>query len=151
MNKKGFNELWYVAKPNLVPKISDIEIEEMRHIQPLIRKHAEDYVFYRIERIDHLSTRTKSFIWDAKPTGKPLSFAPTDDIQILTFHTFGAPALFKPTLAEVYACIRRFVSDWQDVRYFYLHSHDMGVKHVLPSCHWCKCTLFGKTGREVLV
>lgn len=139
----AITELWSIAHPVLVPEISDEQIEEMRAIEPLLRE-PETCWYRRILGISKIHPRRSSFLWDAKPTGERLTFGPLNNVAIITFHTYGAPALFKPSLAEVYASIRRYLPEtWTAVRYFCLQSENLGSEHIIGDCHWCKCILFG--------
>lgn len=135
-------ELWSEANPVYIPEISNEEIAAMRHIEPVLRVYGSDF-YRRIEGIHSIDPRGVSFLWDAKPSGEQMVFHPLNLVRIMTFHTFGAPVLFKPSLAEVYAGIRRMLPDWSGVRFFHLHSENMGPANVLGDCHWCVCDLFG--------
>jgi hypothetical protein len=131
--------LWDSAKTSLVPTISDCQLESMsRQIRPLIKI---DGWYWTIKGERHL--RNQSYLWDAEPEAKMFPPSILDQIEIMTFHTWGAPVFFKPSIAEVMGCIGRFVPDYSLVRYFYLESHDMGPGNVIGNCHWCRCKLFG--------
>lgn len=135
-------ELYYTTQAVLVPEISDEQIAAMRHIQPLLRE-PNTRKFARIKGIEAIDPRGVSFLWDAEPQREVLYFNSLDEIGIMTFHKFGAPVYFKPSLAEVYASIMRFVPDWSRINFFCLNSHNMGPQNVIGNCHWCYCSLFG--------
>jgi len=137
------DELWSTTRPLLVPDIYDHEIEAMRHIEPLIREPQSNW-YWRIKGIQDKHPRNVSYLWDAEPTGDRMAFGPLGKVTIMSFHKYGAPVFFKPSLAEVYASIRRFVPDWKHVRFFSLRSDDMGPEHIIGDCHWCFCDLFGE-------
>lgn len=134
--------LWEKMRPVLVPEISDSEIKSMRHIRPLIREDGTHW-YRKIKGSDTLDPREIAFTWDAQPDDVAMAFSPLNKVEIMTFHKFGAPSFFKPSLAEVYAAIRRCCPDFRDVWYFYLHSDHLDVANVIGDCHWCRCTLFG--------
>lgn len=121
----------------LVPAISPEQVTAMRHIEPLVMTPQG---YCRIRGIDLVHPFNVSYLWNAEPVGLALPVG--SGVDIITFHHYGAPALFKPSLAEVYASIMRYVRDWRQVRYFYLHSENMGTESVIDGCHWCRCTLF---------
>lgn len=133
--------LWELTKPTYVPDISDERIAEMRkQISPLI-KH--DNRYYRIRGIDELDAREQSYIWGAECDGEPMLFGPLETLKIMTFHKWGAPALFKPSLAEVYSSIDRFIPDTGFIGFFCLQSDNLGPQNVIGDCHWCVCELLG--------
>lgn len=137
------DELWSTTKPALVHDLMDHELDAMRHIEPLLR--VPDTCWYRrIADIQTIDPRGVSYLWSAKPTGSRMAFGPLSQITIMSFHRYGAPVFFKPSLAEVYGAIRRFVPDWSRVRFFCLRADDMGPEHVIGDCHWCFCDLFGE-------
>ncbi len=136
------NELWYTAQPIYVPKINDEEITKMRHIEPLLRVPNTCW-YQRIKEQNMIDPRAVSFLWDAEPTGVQMAFSPLDQVSIISFHKYGAPSLFKPSLAEVYAAIRRFLISWNDIRFFLLDSN-LDSQSIIGDCHWCVCHLFGE-------
>lgn len=129
-------EFWESA--DLVGDISDELLEEMAsQIKPLILRE-DGYWAIKPPR----DNRMVSFLWDAEPTEKVGAFSPLKSFEIMTFHRFGAPVFFKPSIAEVMSAINRFVPDWSAVRWFSLQSDAMGPEHVIGHCHWCRCKLF---------
>lgn len=134
--------LWNTLKPILVPEITDEEIAEMRQIKPLLRE--PDSCWYRrIRGIDDIDPRKTAYTWGAEPEGEAMAFGPLNKVEIITFHYYGAPSLFKPSLAEVYASIKRFCPDWKQIWYFSLKSDDLTSANCIGDCHWCRCDLFG--------
>lgn len=134
--------LWHSLKPELVPAIGDGEIAEMRRIRPLLRE--PDSCWYRkIKGSDTIDPRGMAFTWGAEPYDVAMAFSPLNKVDIITLHEYGAPSLFKPSLAEVYGAIRRYCPDFSKIWYFYLHSENMDAANIVGGCHWCKCTLFG--------
>jgi hypothetical protein len=93
----------------LVPKISDTKLKKLaKRIRPVVR-FAEGAkgkfpdprgVLYYIKPV-HL--RTGAFTWAPKPGRKAGKLRLVDTIQ--TYHEYGAPSLFKPSVAEVLAQI----------------------------------------------
>ena len=132
-----------IPKATLITDLYDCEIAEMRHIEPLLSVPGTDW-YRRVENQERIDPKAVSYLWDAKPTGNLLAFSPFNWTDIISFHTWGAPSLFKPSLAEVYSAIRRFMPDFRNVRYFYLRSHGMGPESIIDDCHWCYCRLFGE-------
>jgi hypothetical protein len=121
---------------NRVPDISDAEIAEMRHIEPLL---GADGMFRRIEGADSLHPRDVSFLWNASPVGDPFTFDTLDRTEIITQHK--SSMFFKPSLAEVYGWIRFYMkSDWNAVRFFSLGDYYRvsGETDVI-----CKCIIMG--------
>ena len=137
------DELWSTTKPVFVHELMEHEIEAMRHIEPLLNI-PDTCAYQRIRGIQSVDPRGETYLWDAEPYGERLCFGPLNSITIMSFHRFGAPALFKPSLAEVYGSIHRFVPDWSRVRFFSLRADNMGPEHILGDCHWCFCDLFGE-------
>lgn len=136
-------ELWSTTKPVYVPDLFDHELAEMRMIEPLLSV-PQTCCYRRIKDIQSVDPRGQSYLWDAEPIGEQMAFGPLGRVTIMSFHRFGAPSFFKPSLAEVYASIRRFVPDWSRVRFFCLRSQDLGPQHIIGDCHWCFCDLFGE-------
>ena len=142
-------ELYKTTKPVYIPEISDSLVERMRsHIEPLIPDSDAGSGYRRIKDVERIDARRQSFLWDAEPCGPRLVFEPLNQLQIITFHAFGAPVFFKPSLAEVYAGILRFVPEWERIRFFALRADNLGADNIIGSCHWCRCSLFGETPLE---
>lgn len=79
-----------------IPNISDEEIANLlRTISPLVRNDLD--VLCTFKPVD---PRRMSFIWDPKEL-KPLPYKVKELRRIRTLHTYGHPALFKPSVAEV--------------------------------------------------
>lgn len=105
-----------------IPTISDRKLlKRMEKLTPLIAKYEEikplgldafklpHYYLLEFEnRIEYL--RNTSFIWEPE-LGKKVwprtedssGFGSRSPITIITYHSYGAPSLFKPSLAEVVA------------------------------------------------
>lgn len=82
-----------------LPYISDEELEQLlKQIKPLVRDEQG-----HLRAIADVPPRTTSYIWD------PELLEAVDPGPVLaefdTYHSFAAPVLFKPTLAEVLAQI----------------------------------------------
>jgi hypothetical protein len=109
------NSEWLYSKVQRVPKITDEQIREMIHIEPLLK--TESNMYQRIAGIPFLDPRKDSFLWDAKPIGREFTFTCLNITEIITQHKSGV--FFKPSLAEVYAWIRVYMPEtWKDVDYF---------------------------------
>lgn len=140
------NGIWEEIGLNMVPEISDADLIEMRSmIEPLMI--IDENRFHRICGIDAIDPRDVAFTWSAKPDGPQLDCSPLDHLEIVTFHRFGAPSLFKPSLAEAYASIRRFCPDWKKgVKFFALQL--FGDQPILGRVHVARCHLFGSSLRD---
>ena len=102
-----------------IPDITDARISDLLlRITPLV-KVGDD--LYRFEPVD---PRTTAFTWGPKVVGAPVQVRPRG--WITTYHSWGHPSLFKPSLAEVLAQINdhwlgvdhhglRFDAFWLDV------------------------------------
>lgn len=127
---------------NLIPKISDEEISEMlQKITPLMIVDGKwGDALYQIDGIENVATRDFAFLWDAKPKGREhvFHFSRT----FITYHTWAYYGFFKPTLAEVYAQIRK-LDNWESFDFFALKS-DMQPSMIIDEYHWCFCKLFTK-------
>lgn len=118
-----------------VPEITDDQIAEMRHIEPVLRI---EHMYRRIKNADAIDPRDESCIWNAEPTdAEPFTVGLLDSTTIITQHR--SSVFFKPSLAEVYAWIRVFVPEhWNRIRFFYL-GEAQRVPHS-TDC-WCECEL----------
>lgn len=127
-----------------LPQISDDDLQEMMaHIRFLWSKSERSSALCSLE-IATVDPRKSSFIWDTDGrVGEPLVHRQTTGvIDIPTFHTFGAPVLFKPSIAEVMASIRFFFGDnWREVGFFWMDDRDLGSEAVVGQFHcargWC--------------
>lgn len=83
-----------MEKLDLIPKLSHEELlKRAERIKPLFSFNGK---LYLIEDVD---ISRVSFIWEPKKKG----IAPKMTVlgEILTYHTYGHPMLFKPSIAEV--------------------------------------------------
>jgi len=82
-----------------IPEISDERLEELcEKIKPVVdnsRRHDKVQLWY-IKAVD---PRDMSFLWDPKPTKRARGLRKYK--EIVTLHSYGAPVLFKPSIAEV--------------------------------------------------
>lgn len=109
------NSEWLYSKVQRVPKITDEQIREMIHIEPLLK--TDSNMYQRISGVQLIHPRKESFLWDAKPVGKEFTFDQLNITEITTQHESGV--FFKPSLAEVYSWIRVYMPDeWNKVKYF---------------------------------
>ena len=77
-----------------IPAIDDQVLSELsRRIRPVVR---EGETLHYIERCD---PRTVAFTWALQTTEPALGLKRLRTVT--TFHTYGAPSLFKPSIAEV--------------------------------------------------
>lgn len=93
----------------MVATISDGRLSELAgRIRPVVRFAegrtglfmSEEGWLYFIEPVD---PRRQAFTWDPTPTEKA---PPMETLtEIMTYHEYGAPSFFKPSVAEVLVCI----------------------------------------------
>jgi hypothetical protein len=79
-------------------------------------------------------------LWNAQLVGPAFTCCPPDPAVIPSFHKYGTPACFKPSLAEALAAIRRYCTDWSMVAYFAVES-DLGPGALIGGCHQSRCLL----------
>lgn len=109
------NSEWLYSKVQRVPKITDEQIREMIHIEPLLK--TESNMYQKISGIQLIHPKKETFLWAPKPTGKEFTFHQLNITEIITQHN--SSVFFKPSLAEVYAWIRFYMPDeWNKVEYF---------------------------------
>ena len=94
-----------------------------------------------VKKVDRRNT---AYTWSPKFIRRArLAWGNGMDATIPSFHSYGAPSLFKPSLAETLANIRRFVpKGWQRIKYFWLDSRDLSAANCIGSFHWCRLHLF---------
>lgn len=121
-----------------VPNITDRQIEEMRHIHPVLRKPDIYCYYYKMKDANLLDPRNVSFLWNAQPEGEVFYFSALTDTTIITQHH--SSVFFKPSLAEVYAWIRFYLGEnWNEVKYFCIGDYE----RIGSSCDmYAKCTIF---------
>jgi hypothetical protein len=128
-----------------IPEISDDEIQEMLAImKPAIILEEGPRNGWLVEiDITGVDLRNQSYIWDTKRIGEPFLSDQLDSLKIPTFHSYGAPSFFKPSLAETLGCIRHYCDAWQRVKYFALYSN-LDSTNVFGQYHSTKCLLVAK-------
>lgn len=133
--------MYLYEKIKLVQDITDDTIKSMLEVmKPAVRTHNGWYREISIENTDY---RNESFIWDKTLIGPEFVSNGLDEGWIPTFHTFGAPSLFKPSLAEVLSAIQLYCPDWSDVRYFVLEDN-LSADSIIGMSHMSKCKLIAK-------
>ena len=128
--KSSMFEFWETCETKMIPDISDELIEKMaEQIKPV---KAVERGRFRLIDIKDVGRRDTAFTWEPK-LGKLVRIyeGGLGCKDIMAFHTYAYYGFFKPTLAEVYACINQFVPDWSMVRYFTMLSRDMGPEAIL--------------------
>jgi len=98
-----------------IPEIAKERLEELvREIKPIVRfakvttsrgskmEKNDDGDLYFIKDID---PKNVAFTWKPKPTRTAKEVNPNPYKSIVTMHTYGAPTLFKPSIAEILAQI----------------------------------------------
>jgi len=96
-----------------IPEITDERLAELAAtIKPVIQ-----YADGRYKEMAPVDLKTIAFTWDPKPKWQ---FARQMEVVAVveTFHDWGYCGLFKPSLAEVYACIQGL--DLEGVTHFWL-------------------------------
>lgn len=137
---------WEVSencKPNLIPDITDEQIREMLHIEPIMHVMGDKYAKLIYDNQTWKDIINNSYLWDVKE-GDTLWMDSLNRVDFITYHTYGYYGFFKPSIREVYAQIRANVPNWHLVKYFCLFNEDVDVKNIIGPYHFCKCSLFGK-------
>lgn len=120
-----------------VPSITDKQIAEMRHIEPVVK--SSGVMWRRILGADKIDPRNVSCVWYQEPTGDEFSFDTLNTSTIITQHH--SAVFFKPSLAEVYAWIRVYMPDtWGLVKYFHLRDQ---FRIGASSDFGCYCEIMG--------
>lgn len=141
---------------NLIPQISNRAIDEMLSVmRPVMQVGQRRYREIDIDN-PRIHRRNQSYLWDAK-AARPVRIyhGALSSKSIITFHTYGAPALFKPSLAEVCAGIRWSVKDWRGIHWFYLEACEpmqekSAGKMMQQGFHIAICTLWGEEETNVI-
>lgn len=144
-------KFWDKCEVNMVPEISDGDIEAMLKVmKPVANVKPIGHGRFREIDVGDVDRRGTSYIFSPK-LGRPVQIylGGLNDRTILTFHTLAYYGMFKPTLAESLACIRRHVPAWFLVRYFWLDSANMDHKNIVGNFYWCRCVLFGEEEANV--
>lgn len=144
---------------NRIPDITDERLVELpAQIKPLIRyamiKEGADFGQLKftdrgnpirdrqglLTFVEPSDLRTVSLMWDPKVIGQPRQELMVID-RLITFHDFGAPSLFKPSVAEVLAQIqdRTDIADCVGFEVF----GDLDSLHVgRDGYHWTNTILY---------
>lgn len=141
--------LWSQCKPKLVPDITDEQIEEMLEVmQPIEAVKIDGRRRFRLVDVKRVDPRSVAYTWSMKLMRMVRVYeGGLDSIRVPTFHSFGAPVFFKPSLAEVLGCIRHYCPDWGAIRFFWLNT-DLGPEAIRYG-HQCSfVTLFGEEKGE---
>ena len=141
----------FLEVKNLIPKITDKQIEEM--LEVLTPIHIEDMENgpVRIIKTKGLDRRGVAFTWDPKLGRKVhIPWANGMMCTLPTFHTWSFQGFFKPTLAETLGCIRAWVPDWKHARFFYQKMNTDGHDSIIGSYHIGRCFLYGPEYQNVL-
>ena len=140
---------------DLIPPISNAELEEMLEIIKPIKAVAEEdhygqakadqLKFYEID-VTGVDRRGTAFTWSPKLKEEEIGIAWRNGMQctIPTFHTYGAPCFFKPTLAETYAAIRARVPDWRHARWVWQRQIWEDSRDIFGNYHIGLASLFGR-------
>lgn len=148
-------EFWDRCAVDLVPDISEELVERMlAQMKPVKRvtPPGRDFAFrYRLIETDGVDRRGVAYTWEPR-LGRMvrLYMGDLNSKQIISFHRWGAPVFFKPSLAEVCASINRFVPDWSLIRFFELETEGLGKQNVIGDCHFTRCTLYGEERTNVI-
>jgi len=83
-----------MEKLDLIPKLSQEELQKRAgRIKPVVGFNGSQYYIHDVD------IAQVSFIWDPKKKNKAKGLVAL--CEILTYHTYGHPMLFKPSIAEV--------------------------------------------------
>lgn len=126
-------EVMMYERCKMLESITDEQIDEMlQAMRPAIRIGQTGHLFREID-ITGVNARHESFTWNPRLVGSEFTAGPIDVLEIPSFHSYGAPSLFKPSLSECLASIRRFCTDWSEAEYFAV-SLD-GGRRCYGGCH----------------
>lgn len=133
---------------NLVPEITDNDVRDMLSImKPVVKRENR----FHLVDIEGVHPREVAYTWSPRIGRRVKLFEHTlNSKEIITFHNYGYCGFFKPSLAEVCASIARFVPDYSMIRFFWLKQHEVDLSHIIESCHWCCCVLFGDEQLDVV-
>lgn len=137
LTQRVIMKTWIFDLIHRVPDISDDQIAEMRHIEPVLQ--TDGAMFQRIARASKLHPRDVSFLWNAEPEGELFTFHTLNMSTIITQHH--SAVFFKPSLAEVYAWIRVYMPNtWHHVKFFCMgESKRIGASTDIM----CECRVMG--------
>lgn len=142
-------------KTNLIPEISDEDLEEMletlRPIYPVVKNQYDcqrckpDQTFFLID-LAGVDRRNHAYTWgpalDEQRGPVGIAWANGDMCRVPTFHTAACSVFFKPSLAEVYAAVRRAVPDWREARFLWLDQIYGDWRDCWGSYHMARAMLF---------
>lgn len=125
-----------------IPDISDERLKELAaRIKPVVRFTTDDKFSIgtspkerssdsngRLFYIEPVDPRQAAFTWDPKPVGPPADNLRKLDI-IRTYHSWGAPSMFKPSVAEVLAQLSP--TQVEEAVAFEVVCDDKDARHVL--------------------
>jgi len=134
------------CKLKLVPTLNDAQTRVLQEaIYPLLPVHIKGQGRSRLCLVNSQGISPDCDYTSNPKLGRLIKVYPfgLNSTRIMTFHGFSTPLIFSPTLREVFACIRLFVSNWKVLRYFRLERHG-DVANVLGNCHHVRCHLFGE-------
>lgn len=141
--------LSYTTTTKLIDDIDDQTIVAMRQQIRLAMFDGARNWLRRVADMDSLDARYDCCTWNARPEGNPMRWSPMDHLTIPSFHTFGASVFFKPSLAECYAAIRRFVPDYSRIRWMVVRLPYEDRKAVVDERHHiARLDLFGESVQE---
>lgn len=86
--------------------------------------------------------RRTAYTWDPEPEPGGMAEGIEQYAHIITYHTFGAPSLFKPSVAEVLAQIPEALIETTVA--FELRTEDLTCVNVssFHNAHWAPCILY---------
>lgn len=140
---------------NLIPEISDDDLEQMletlRPIYPVVKNQYDckrcnpSQEFYLID-LSGVDRRSHAYTWgpalDKKRGPVGIAWSNGEMCRVPTFHTAACSALFKPSLAETYAAVRRAVPDWKEARFLWLDHLYGDWRDCWGSYHMARAMLF---------
>lgn len=145
-------ELWHNCKPRLVLPISDGEVEEMLSVlTPVAQIEVNKRSRYREILTDGVDRRRTAFTWSPN-LGRLVRVyeGGLNVVTIPTFHGFGAPSFFKPSLAEACAAIKHFLPNWRYARFFCVGVGSLDSSNVIGSFHAVRTLVFGPEESRVI-
>jgi len=144
-----------------IPEVSDKKLNELiKRIKPLVRFELADWMdvkpkcdnrgvpvrarsnsrYWALFEIEPVHPRKIAYTWEPKPIGGPRHDIACFD-AIRTYHKYGAPSLFKPSIAEVIAQIPEDVVD-KTVAFEIIDYYDLDCTHCIDPYHVVLTRLF---------
>lgn len=135
-------------------KIDDQDLASMaERIRPIVRFSVSNYDTLEAGEmsptglpfwIEIPNLRSIAFTWEPKPLHAAHQL--TQATHLITYHKYGAPALFKPSIAEVLAQLRYAEKNGRlslsNIIAFEVDPGDLYAKNIFGDYHWAPTILY---------